>query len=393
MKTNMIYDFEDIRPLKDEEVPKAIQALLSDPVFREAVEPYIQPTTWEQLTKAMSGCKTVEAFQKNIIYPSVLQLVKPNTTDIEGKQFDIIKDGVSHVFISNHRDIVLDAGLLNIMMFNKGLPTTEIAIGDNLLIYPWIRKMVRINKSFIVKRGISMREILEASGKLSAYIRHVIAEKKESVWLAQREGRAKNSDDRTQVSLIKMLTLYNKKNPLDAIIGLNIVPLTITYEYDPCDYLKAKEFQLKRDKADYKKTQNDDLESMETGLLGFKGDICFQFGTPINELLDKNTKPTDNLETIGLIARLIDEEIFKNYKFFPHNYVAHDMMTQTYDFTSKYSAEDKQQFEEYVAKQIDKIEMKQKDEDFLRKKIVEMYANPLKNHLSITNCGTPEEAR
>lgn len=385
MNTTSAYNFDDIRSLRNEEVPQAIEKLVSDPIFQQAIEPYIEPVTWEQLKKAMLSCETVGEFQKNIIYPSVLRLVEPSTTDIIGTNFDVIKDGLKHVFISNHRDIVLDAALLNIIMFNKGLPTTEIAIGDNLLIYPWIKEMVRINKSFIVKRGISIRQTLEVSHQLSSYIYHVMEEKKESVWLAQREGRAKDSNDCTQTSLIKMLTLHNKSNPLDAIINLDIVPLAITYEYDPCDYLKAKEFQLKRDNPDYKKTQEDDLLSMETGLLGFKGNVCFQFGMPINDLLDVREKPSEKSEIISLVAQLIDEGIFRNYVFFPHNYVAHDMMMKTYDFTSKYTAEDKQKFEAYIDKQIQKVHIPNKDEAFLRQKIVEMYANPLMNHLSVTN--------
>lgn len=388
-----IQNFEDIRPLTDEEVPATIEKLIANDYFRRAAEPLIQPLSWEQVSKAMRGCDTVLSFQKNIIYPLVVQLLERTTTNFEGKNFDIVKDKLNHVYVSNHRDIVLDAAILNILMFNKGLTSTEIAIGDNLLIYPWIKDLVRLNKNFIVKRNVPVRQMIEASHQLSKYIHYAINHKNQSVWIAQREGRAKNSDDRTQTSLVKMLALHNRANPLEAIINLDIVPLAITYEYDPCDYLKAEEFQRRRDNPDFKKSQKDDLINMQTGITGFKGKVYFQLGTPLNDLLDKKEKPTEKNDIIPFVARLIDKEIFKNYVFFPHNYVAYDMMMQTEDFTSEYSPDDKREFEEYVAKQVAKVDLKHKDDVFLHEKIVEMYANTLKNYLSVTQSPTttPEQ--
>ena len=171
------------------------------------------------------------------------------------------------------------------LLVERGLDTVEIAIGDNLLIYPWIKKLVRVNKSFIVQRALTMRQMLESSARMSRYMHYTIGEKHQSIWIAQREGRAKDSDDRTQESVLKMLAMGGERDIIDSLTEMNIVPLSISYEYDPCDFLKAKEFQLKRDMPDYHKTTADDLLNMQTGLLGYKGHVHFQPAPCINDKL------------------------------------------------------------------------------------------------------------
>ena len=226
------------------------------------------------------------------------------SSGIKSENWENIDRSVEHLFLSNHRDIVFDAGLFNILRHEQGLETTEIAIGDNLLIHPWIDKLVRLNKSFLVRRGLSVKERLVASKHMSEYIHYAINEKKESVWIAQREGRAKNSDDRTQDSLLKMLALYPDNKPfLESLREMNLIPLSISYEYDPCDYLKAKEFQLKRDNPEYKKSPQDDLINMQTGVMGFKGKVKYHIAGCINNELDKIAEKTSNKnEQIALIA-------------------------------------------------------------------------------------------
>jgi len=302
---------------------------------------------------------------------------------MKGFNWENINDGLSHVIISNHRDIVLDAAFLNMLLYAQGMDTTEVAIGDNLLIYPWITHLVRLNKSFIVKRNVPMREMLETSRHLSEYIHYTIRERNQSIWIAQREGRAKDSNDRTQVSLLKMLTLKNSSRPIDMLKALRIIPLAISYEFDPCDFLKAKEFQLKRDNPHHKKTPADDLENMLTGINGYKGRVYFKFGEGINRKLDQLDFSLPKSSLLEAAARIIDEEIYKNYIFFPFNYVAYDTMTDSTMFQSEYTSEDKKAFEAYVEKQIDKIQLKNKDWDFLREKIIEMYGNPVKNFIEV----------
>jgi len=373
--------FDDIRPLHDHEVAETIASLLDDFYFRRAVEPFIKPFTWEQFSAGMGSCHSKHDFQRNIIYPVMHKLIERTTTEMNGYGWDNIGRENNQLFISNHRDIVLDAAFLNMLMFDQEKPTTEIAIGDNLLIYPWIEKLVRLNKSFIVKRGVSVRQMLEVSTHLSRYIYHTVYGRKQPVWIAQREGRAKDSDDKTQVSLLKMLTLYDSAHPLDALKQLQITPLSISYEQDPCDFLKAKEFQLKRDNPNHKKSNADDIENMLTGIMGFKGRVHFRFGNCINPLLDALPADTPRNEVLEKAAGIIDREIYSNYSFFPFNYVAYDRMSNSDRFASEYTTDDEQQFDGYLQNQINKIEIPNKDETFLRKKMIEMYGNTVKNSL------------
>lgn len=373
--------FVDIAPLEDKDVKQAIQELLVDPGFMYAVKYIIPDINWEEFSSEMLKYNTKFDFQSKIIAPTVWALANKTSSGITSSGWENIDEN-SHLIISNHRDIILDAGLLNIMRNEKGLTTTEIAIGDNLLIHPWIEKLVRLNKSFLVKRGVSVRQMLEVSSHMSEYIHHVINDKKESVWLAQREGRAKDSNDRTQESVLKMLALSAPSGGFtERIKSLNILPLSISYEYDPCDYLKAMEFQLKRDNPEYKKAQIDDLRNMEIGLLGFKGRIHFRFGKEINDKLD-SIESLDKKERTSAVARIIDREIHLNYEFYPCNYIANDLLINSSQYKEYYTDQQEADFKEYLAKQIDKIKLENKDIPFLRTKILEMYSNTLKNYLT-----------
>ena len=338
-------NFDDIRPLNNSEVKDAIEKLVANEDFERALR-YIKPNlNWEEFSVAMRACKTKEEFKSTLAYDAVMTVAK-NTT------FSLTISGRSR-------------------------------IGDNLLIRPWIETLVRLNNSFIVKRGVSVRQMLEVSKTLSAYIHHAIKNVNESVWIAQREGRAKDSDDRTQGSVLKMLSIGgDKDNLLLNLMDLNIVPVAISYEFDPCDFLKAKEFQMKRDDPDFVKCQRDDLLSMETGILNNKGRVHFTITSPINDSLAKLDKDMEKNELVSAIASVIDREIYKNYRFYPCNYVAYDLLNGTRRFQEHYGPKDKKQFEEYLQGQLDKIVLPNKDEAFLRKKILEMYSNPLKNYLT-----------
>jgi hypothetical protein len=375
--------FNDIRPYLDSEVPDAIAQLIADKNFRMVVEPLVKPHTWEQFSALLMQCKSKDDFQNIAVYPIMRRLINKTTTEMNGSNWENIDKSKGRLFISNHRDIVLDAAFFNMLLFDNDSGTTEIAIGDNLLIYPWIEKLVRINKSFIVKRGVSVRQMLEVSGQLSNYINNTINVRNQSIWLAQREGRAKDSNDKTQISLLKMLTLSNRANPVDALKQLNITPLAISYEYDPCDFLKAKEFQLKRDNPDHKKSQADDIENMYTGMVEYKGRVHFKLGNPINSQLLDIPSEIGRGEMLQYIADIIDEEIYLNYTFYPINYLAYDIMTGSKSFTSEYNDEDKLKFESYLNSQIAKINIPNKDVDFLRTKIIEMYGNTVKNYINV----------
>jgi len=376
-------EFDDIRPYNDDEVTPVIQHLFENPKLRESLEIYFPNLEWESFRFQALSVRNVYDLQHKIIMHLVRDLVKRSSTSITGAGCENISKNTPYLYISNHRDIILDVSILSVLLADSGFETPEIAIGDNLLLAPWIEDLVKLNKSFIVKRNVSGRQMLEASRHLSQYIHFVIKNKKESTWIAQREGRAKDSDDRTQDSLLKMLAMGSNENFLDSIRELNIVPVSLSYEYDPCDFLKAKEFQQKKDDPEFKKSRLDDLINMQTGLFEFKGNIRFRIGKPINSQLEKLDKNLSKNELAPRIAQLIDNEIFLNYQFFPANHIAYNRLWGKDFFKGKYTSDDEKIFDTYLQKQLEKIDLPDKDIPFLTEKILEMYANPVKNQLSV----------
>ena len=238
---------------------------------------------------------------------------------------------------------------------------------------------MRINKSFIVERSVSLRQMLLSSKRLSDYMHLVIAQKHDNVWIAQREGRAKDSNDRTQESIIKMMVMGGEGSLVERLKGLHIVPLAISYEYDPCDFLKAQEFQLKRDIADWKKGPMDDVVSMQTGIMGYKGHIHYDAAPCIDAWLDTLDPDMPKADFFKAVATHIDEEVFRRYRLYPSNYVALDELEGTTAHADRYTAEQKAQFDGYIAQQMAKIQLPDKDEAFLRERLLTMYANPARN--------------
>lgn len=373
-------EFDEIRPYMSHELPEVYEELIADPEFQAAMGYAFKQIPFEQIAAMMRGASTTLEFQKAIVYPFVKGLIAKFSKGIS-LTCDNEKNISNALCISNHRDIILDSAFLCILLVEQIDNTVEIAIGDNLLIRPWIKKLVRLNRSFIVQRSASIREMLASSKRLSSYIHHAVTERKQPVWIAQREGRAKDSNDTTQEGLIKMLSMYSSGDILDALKEINIAPTTISYEFDPCDYLKAKEFQQKRDNPEHKKSPMDDLINMQTGLFGYKGAIHYHIADVINDKIDALDRAMNKNEKTAAVARIIDNTIHKNYRFWPVNYYFYEQLTGDTQFADKYTAADKEQLEAYMAAQIAKIDLAEKDEAFLRTKILEMYANPLINYL------------
>lgn len=376
-------EFDEIRPYNDEELPAVYEELIADPAFQEAVAGVIPNVPFEALAHKMRACKSKLEFQKTFCYGLLRDLAKNCTDGISLDHAALPDKSKAYTYLSNHRDIILDSGFLSVLLVDQGMDTVEIAIGDNLLVYPWIKKFVRVNKSFIVQRALTMRQMLESSARMSRYMHYTISEKNQSIWIAQREGRAKDSNDRTQDSVLKMLAMGGEGDVIDRLMEMNIAPLAISYEYDPCDFLKAQEFQLKRDVEGYKKTMQDDLNNMRTGLFGYKGRVHFQAAPCVNDVLAEMDRSLPKPELFARLSTLIDERIHSNYRLYPGNYVAHDLLNGKTEFTSHYTQEEKQRFEDYVEKQLAKIEIPGKDVPFLREKLLLMYANPLTNHLAV----------
>ena len=282
-----------------------------------------------------------------------------------------------------HDQDALAVHILDVLLVDNGFKTTcEIAIGDNLLSLPWVKDLVRVNKAFIVERALSMRQMLMSSKRLSDYMHFAIKEKNENIWIAQREGRAKDSNDRTQKSILQMMSMGGEGSIIDRLKQLHLVPLSISYEYDPCDFLKAKEFQQKRDNADWKKGPMDDLVSMQTGIFGYKGHVHYHAAPCLDDYLDSLDPDMPKQDIYNKVAAYMDEQIFKNYRLYPGNYVALDLLENSTAHQAEYTAEDKAKFEKYMAGQLAKIDLPNKDEAYLRERILEMYANPVRNYLA-----------
>lgn len=378
-------EFDEIRPYHDEELPQIFEELIADPAFRQVVSTVVPGVPFEMLAQKMRACKTKLDFQKAFCYELLWKLAKEATDGLTLNHSALPDKKAAYTYISNHRDIILDSGFLSILLVDQGMDTVEIAIGDNLLVYPWIKKFVRVNKSFIVQRALTMRQMHESSARMSRYMHYTISEKKQSIWIAQREGRAKDSNDRTQDSVLKMLAMGGEGDIVDRLMELNIAPLAISYEYDPCDFLKAQEFQLKRDNPEYKKTTADDLKNMQTGLFGYKGRVHFQTATCINDVLSRIDRSLSKQELFARLSALIDKRIHANYRMYPNNYVAHDLLSEDNTYAGHYTEEDKQRFIAYLNQQLERIDIPGKDVPFLREKLLLMYANPLKNYLAATN--------
>lgn len=384
------HSFDDIRPYDDDQFHRKIADLVREPGFEHAVRYVMPDVDYPAFVERLLTVKSQMDFQHKIMGPFLEMLVAKTTDGLSVSGLENYIPGTSHVFITNHRDIVLDASFLNLCFIRENLPITQVAIGNNLLIFDWITDLVKLNRSFIVKRDTGVREALEAARHLSAYIHHVIIGMNESVWIAQREGRAKDSNDRTQESVVKMLSLGGPADSKTNLMELNIMPVSISYEYDPNDYLKVREFLLRRRNPDFKKTQRDDLFSMETGLLSHKGRVHFHLGECINAQLAEDPA-TGRSEIVHKACEILDRSIHCGYRIFPCNYIAYDEVTGTKTYASKYSRDDMDAFDAYIARQLEKVDVPDITDDehlFMRETMLSMYANPLRNQLAAKDCST-----
>ena len=375
-------EFDEIRPYEAEEMRQAFNDLLTDRQFNIVMKgfaPWLPKAVRNGLLRlAFMGIRTPLDFQKRFMKPVVKYIIRKHTDGCSFQDSAIAgyDKRQRYTFVSNHRDIVLDSAFLDVMLVDAGYPTTvEIGIGDNLLIYPWIKRLVRMNKAFTVRRGLSLRETLAASQLMSRYIHYAVTRKQENIWIAQREGRAKDSSDHTQDAVLKMLAMGGD------LKELNIVPLTISYEFDPCDYLKAQEFQQKRDNPAFKKSKQDDLDNMKTGIFGYKGRVTYRPAAPINTWIDELSE-LPKTEWFKVLAERMDREIHRGYELYPCNYIALDELNGDQAHAAHYTDADVKRFNQYLAGQMAKITLPNKDEAFLRERMLTMYANPVRNYMA-----------
>lgn len=383
-------EYSDICPFSDSEFHEKMEELVKEPGFKHAVTWVMPDIDFEAFCQGLLAIDNKRDFQVNIMYPFLEMLAKKTTNGISDTGIENIDINKSYTMITNHRDIVLDASFMNLSLLRRNYKTTEVAIGNNLLIYPWIEDLVRLNKSIVVKRDVGMRQALEAAEQLSGYIHFALTQKHESVWIAQRQGRAKDSSDGTQESLIKMLGIAGGKDYIDNIMEVNLLPVAISYEFDPNDYLKAREFLLKKKFPDFKKTQRDDLFSMETGLLQNKGRVHFSFTPCINDQLEE-LRGLEKTEQVERICKIIDSNIHCHYRIYPCNYIAYDRRFKTDRFKNEYTEADIESFTAYLNGQLEKVkkevdfEITADDREYMLEMMLVMYSNPLCNKLKATD--------
>ena len=340
-------------------------------------------TPYEEACARLRLCRTNLEVQQTFFYPLLKKLIRQCSDGFRMDCTRLTDKSLPHTFITNHRDIVTDPAFLSIGLLDAGFGNTvEIAIGDNLLIRPWIKRLVRVDKAFIVQRSAGMRQMLESSTRLGRYMHYAISTKGENIWIAQRQGRAKDADDRTQEAVLKMMAMGGEGSTAGRLRQLHLVPIALSYEYDPCDYLKAQEMQQKRDNPDYRKTPQDDLTNMQTGIFGKKGRICFRMAECLDEWLDTLPENLTRTELLATIAARIDRDIHLGYTLYPGNYIAADLLDESNRFAGlHYTPEEKERFTSYVQEQLQKVTLPQPDYKFLRQQLLTMYANPLRNQL------------
>ncbi len=377
----MNVNFDDIRSFDDKEYAEVVKKLLNEPAFVKAVQYFFPDITQEKLEKELISYSTVAEIQGNFFFKIISKIKELSMKDLSFSGLDLLTDNTTQLYISNHRDIVLDSALINYGLNLKQLKTSEIAIGSNLLGTPWVKDLVRLNRSFIVKRNIPKQEMLEASIQLSNYIQYVLKVKKQSIWIAQREGRAKDGNDKTNPGLLKMFVLSSKENLIDFFLGLNITPVSISYEYDPCDVLKIPELIAKFKGETYVKKEGEDNLHMVTGINGQKGNVKVVFGEKLNKKIEQIKGVNNRNELLKNIAQLIDEEVYKNYHLWPTNYIAYDVLNNVEEFSGKYTTKEKDDFLEYIDERLKEYNLLSVTESKIR--FLEMYANPVKNQIAV----------
>ncbi len=374
-------EYDKLRPYYDEEVNNAIGELIKDPEFAIFIRHLMQGQDRKEVYNMLKGITSIEEFQRVFVQPVLDRIIKNSMDGLTCSGIDRVDKKKAYIFITNHRDIVLDSSLLNLLLFKQGYNTTQVAIGGNLLISPMITNLVRINKSFIVKRNIPPRELYEYSKLLSSYIAYTLSERNESVWIAQREGRSKDGSDKTQYSLLKMLAMSHEGEERDIFMKMNIFPVALSYEYDPCDIFKAVELFLIANSGSFKKTKEGDFQSMITGILGYKGRVEISFSSPLTSNDFDKLNDFHGNDFLKGLAGIIDNRIYCAYKLWDTNYIAYDLLNGTAVFSEKYSEESKEKFIDYLKEKSDKLDEVYPKRDILNL-MLNMYANPIKNKLA-----------
>ena len=368
--------FDDIRPYYDDEIPAAMKRIAASDTFPLLASYAFPDRKVEEVRAMVEGLRTVDEFQTKVMWFVNEQIVRRSMTSYTVSGIEALDPSGQYLFVSNHRDIMLDASVLQNILHAHGFETSEITFGANLMCTPLVIDIGRSNKMFRVERGGNMKEFYQSSVHLSEYIRHVITEKHQSVWIAQRNGRTKDGNDATDQGIVKMFGISKRDDKIKALSELHIVPLSISYEWETCDYMKALELYQSRYEK-YVKKQGEDLSSILSGITSFKGNVHLSFCPMITE---DDLRQFDSLTSIEYnreVARLMDERIFSGYKLTPNNFIAHDIRFGKHEFLgAKYSEEQKERFVFHMSK-LDKYDVE--EPEILRDIFLGIYSNPVDN--------------
>lgn len=366
-----------LEPFRDDEIEAAIAELFSYPAFTEGMKLFLPEALLQQVMQMKDQVHTAVDFQTKIVAPFLKVIEKISIKKLSASGFEHLDPNERYLFISNHRDIVLDSAFLNIVLFEHGFDTSQIAIGDNLMMHRISELLFRINKSFVVRRTGTARELYSSSLQMSAYIHKLITEKIDSVWIAQREGRAKDGNDRTQVGLLTMLSLSGKKDLKQHFQNLNIIPVAISYEYDPCGLLKTQEYLNKRADPEFKKSFKQDVDYMLLGIKGQKGRVHFHFGELLNDQLEVLAEADNSKKQLELLAEMIDQSIHQNYHLWPVNYIAYDLLHNSNTYNTHYTEQELEWHCRFFEDQVKQLQQDSDDAGYTY--LLTMYANPLIN--------------
>ena len=373
----MMSKFDSIRPFYDSEVNEGICSVIQHPMMKALMNftfPETEESVWmDQLRKTHS----IRDFQVNFIYQSVQKVLERSSEGLTTSGYEKLEKHTPYLFISNHRDIILDTSLLNVSLYDHGLIMTASAIGDNLVKKDFLLKLSKLNRNFLVQRGLPPRELLQSSKLMAEYIAQLLLRENRSVWIAQREGRTKDGNDATHQGVLKMLAMGSDEDrSMQYFKKIKIVPVSISYEYDPTDALKMPQLMAEANNEKYIKEKNEDFITLLSGIMGQKKRIHIHVGDVLDKELDWIESEFDNTnKQIQALAQTIDDSILSTYKLWPTNFIAYDLLNKTNRFTNHYTENEKSLFERRLEMKIDAANQAMVD-SFLA-----MYANPVVNKM------------
>lgn len=373
-------NFDDIRPYNEDEAPAAYRRLMDDRRFQDAIAKCLPDYTIDDFRRDFDSFHSIDEVQASFIRRFIEVFIKQFTKGLEFKGIENVDPDKAYLYVANHRDITFDTAMLQYYFFIEKRKTSKIAFGDNLTTTPVIGEVARLNKMFLVKRSGTMREKILNSQHLSAYIQKSILEENESIWIAQRDGRTKDGYDHTKQGLLKMITMGHPSELLEMIRRMRITPLTISYEYEPCDALKARELALSEN-GHYQKQPGEDFDSIKQGIFSDKGHVSLVIGTPIDAELDDIPDDLNNNDKLYEVCKLIDRQIYRDYKLYANNYIAHDLVSGSDEYKDHYTEEEKEKFLAYLQR---KAVVRDVASDKMMHYLLHIYATPVDTHFGKT---------